>query len=1152
MRVERGAEPIPGYFLVERLGGGGFGEVWKAQAPGGLLKAIKIVYGDSLAAGEDGRRAAQEHRALDRVKSVRHPYLLSLERYEIVDGRLVIVMELADCSLWERFKECRAQGLPGIPRGELLGFVQEAAEALDLMNIEFQLQHLDVKPQNLFLVHNHVKVADFGLVKDLAGRETRVTGGVTPVYAPPETFEGRISTHSDQYSLAIVYQELLTGKRPFQAGNVHQLILKHLNESPDLSPLPIGDREVLARALAKDPRDRFPSCLDMVRALRKADPAPATHEAPGPNGAEASHQLSNEVAPASSLLEIEGEPPTALMHRPARTTASPSQPAAAAPEAQPLTVAEIQGDGELFPALVVGLGKLGFLALSHLRSELTQRVGGPEAIPNVRLLYIDTDQDAWMEAATAGTGHLNTSEVLWTPLRRARHFLRPREGRPKLENWLDPRLLYRIQRTQETGGLRVLGRLAFVDNHRSIRDRLQAELEQITDERALETAIKKTGRAMRSNVPRVYVVAGLGGGSGSGMFIDLAYTARDCLKRLGYAHREVMGLFVLAAADKRPNSIIPLGNTFAAVTELHHFSSPGAVFSATYDEREATIYEASRPFDRCFLISAASEEKKESDIPSLAGAWLAMDLATPLGRHADDCRSGSEVTASQGDASSYSAFGLYRMEWPRQVVLRQGARRYCRRLIERWLSKDATAILDSVQDLVREQWQAHELVPEGLIERFQTACQAHLGKSPEAAADEILTPLLLKERKAADLPAASIPTIIHKLDLLLGQPVESAVLAQRCLLDDLLDNEAASVVADWKSRVERFTVELFENPDFRLAGAEEATRQVVALFERVARHYEPLYQELAERGVNVYDRIRNLIIKIAEQGKALKRSSAVATEFVELVKPYPKLRFHCLVLKRVGFAFTSLRGYFSDQLRELNFHRLRLTDLRRLFDDTMESASEGPGHGRYVFPPGCRTLAEALDQLFPADDDEELKELDAQLQIPIHEHFGSLAHVCVSSSNMLKELEKLMVEQISEVAAGMLPQSRVVDVYMERYRRPEEAIIGLTTAYAEAAPRLACPVARDQEFAILGVPTTAANDAFCRLAHQALPQIKQVETAWNEGVVLYRERTNFSLAQLEQLGPAAESAYRQMAAAESFPPHCRHDIVEWRPLTAPG
>jgi len=147
-------------------------------------------------------------------------------------------MELADRNLWDRYRDCRAENLPGIPRDELLSYMEETAEALDILNIRYQLQHLDVKPQNLFLLYNHIKVADFGLVKELRGEVSRMTGGVTPVYAAPETFNGFVSQQSDQYSLAIVYQELLTGQRPFNGTNAYQLLSQHVSKPPDLSALP--------------------------------------------------------------------------------------------------------------------------------------------------------------------------------------------------------------------------------------------------------------------------------------------------------------------------------------------------------------------------------------------------------------------------------------------------------------------------------------------------------------------------------------------------------------------------------------------------------------------------------------------------------------------------------------------------------------------------------------------------------------------------------------------------------------------------------------------------------------------------------------------------------------------------------------------------
>src|SRR5688572_16088205 len=148
---EPDTEPIPGYRLLEPLGTGGFGEVWKCEAPGGIHKAIKFVYGNLNSLDGDSAKAEQEFKALERVKAVRHPFVLSMERIDVVAGELLIVMELADKSLHDLMGEYLQAGRPGIPRDLLLGFLADAAEGLDHLIERHNLQHLDVKPKNLFL-----------------------------------------------------------------------------------------------------------------------------------------------------------------------------------------------------------------------------------------------------------------------------------------------------------------------------------------------------------------------------------------------------------------------------------------------------------------------------------------------------------------------------------------------------------------------------------------------------------------------------------------------------------------------------------------------------------------------------------------------------------------------------------------------------------------------------------------------------------------------------------------------------------------------------------------------------------------------------------------------------------------------------------------
>jgi hypothetical protein len=265
-----------GYQLLERIGRGEYGEVYRALAPGGVPVAIKRIF-RSL----DDEASQRELKALDKIRELRHPYLLQTQSFQAFEDRLLIVMELADGSLEDRFKECRATGLPGIPIEELLRYFTEAAEALDFLHQQ-KLSHRDIKPKNLLHMQGHAKVADFGIARaQINALDHTMNVGGTPAYMPPEMWHGNISVHSDQYSLALTWYEMRTGRRAICGKNQMEIAHQHLmQKQPDVSGVPPAERQVLLRALAKDPDQRFPSCAAFVQALAKtiAPPKPVVSD----------------------------------------------------------------------------------------------------------------------------------------------------------------------------------------------------------------------------------------------------------------------------------------------------------------------------------------------------------------------------------------------------------------------------------------------------------------------------------------------------------------------------------------------------------------------------------------------------------------------------------------------------------------------------------------------------------------------------------------------------------------------------------------------------------------------------------------------------------------------------------------------------------
>ena len=777
---QSGAEPIPGYQLVQRLGTGGYGEVWKATAPGGLTKAIKIVYGHRCDV-----RAEQELKSLGRIKEVRHPFILSLERFEIIANQLVIVMELADASLMDRFQQCQRSGLPGIPRSELLAYLLDAADALDYMGEQYGLQHLDIKPQNLLLVGGRIKLADFGLVKHLEGSSVSATGGITPIYATPEAFDGRVSRYSDQYSLAIVYQEMLTGCRPFPGTTALQLASQHSKCPPLVDALSVEDRPAIRRALAKIPEQRFPTCREMVEnLLAHGEPArqatgskaairlpPRTEQTPRVVQKLPTPAPRAENKPHAVSLSLAREAPTPVLKpRPdadqVSPVGSPSRP----------TLRPLSSDGEasgrgLRPTLFLGVGGIAGWTLRRLRQRLQRQFNDLSTVPIFRLLHLDTDRTAFLPAEEPeNSPALDVTETLLLPLRRPEHY---RARARELLRWIDRRWLYNIPHSLLTGGARPLGHLALVDNAAEVLSRLREVLTGLTSASAKTAGVQATGLPLRDETPQIFVIASMAGGTGGGMVLSLAYAVQQILAELALPDDSVCGILMLATGQRRSEAELARLNAYATLSELQHFSAPGAGYPGIPEQGLLAFGPETRPFRDVYVAHLGDQLDRRSVETGTDPVADYLDLCAVggVGAFLEQWRRQSHAAAGGAEMDCrLRLFCLHRVSFPRLRLAALAADLFCQQVVDRWRGQPGNWEEKRAEKEVLTQMPLLGLDTESLSKQFHAAALRVFGEEAEQCFLKMLADFTAEPTPppVQALPAKLAEEALAKIDIFLG------------------------------------------------------------------------------------------------------------------------------------------------------------------------------------------------------------------------------------------------------------------------------------------------------------------------------------------------------------------------------------------------
>ncbi|MEO8701815.1 MAG: protein kinase [Kofleriaceae bacterium] len=266
-----GSPDVPGYIVGERLGAGGFGEVFAARREQiGRQVAIKVLHTKYSTDAQAIARFISEARAVNRIS---HPGIVEIFDFGVLaDGRYYCVMERLEGRTLRDLLAERDR----LPLAEALPILQGIASAVDAAHTA-GVAHRDLKPDNVFVLRSgEVKLIDFGLAKLTAEHETAITetGTIfgTPLYMSPEQCRGRgIDTRTDLYSFGVLAYHVITGTTPFTGEPLH-IALAHLNDVPAAPsthvPLSARADTVILALLAKDPQARPAPLAVALAALR--------------------------------------------------------------------------------------------------------------------------------------------------------------------------------------------------------------------------------------------------------------------------------------------------------------------------------------------------------------------------------------------------------------------------------------------------------------------------------------------------------------------------------------------------------------------------------------------------------------------------------------------------------------------------------------------------------------------------------------------------------------------------------------------------------------------------------------------------------------------------------------------------------------------
>ncbi len=406
-------------------------------------------------------------------------------------------------------------------------------------------------------------------------------------------------------------------------------------------------------------------------------------------------------------------------------------------------------------------------------------------------------------------------------------------------------------------------------------------------------------------------------------------------------------------------------------------------YEVRYENRQAPLIDTERPFDRCLIVPRRQKpEGNPNTMMDLAAGSIYQEVLTGVGASVEDGRV-SYFDENPCPGLVLQSANIYRLTWPRQRLLMVAARRFCHRLLDRWTSKETKVPMEPVQQWVEEQWVRRHLAPHAVTEAVVAAAVEKLGDRPESLIESALQRVTLPGLDPVTDPAVACD-VLSDLVKLVGRPGSEEEFHPGDVTK-AFDERSGSLGKETEMRLVELAIHFIEQPMMRLAGAEEAIRQFTAKLDNEMQQCEKTCAELEPESQQGFNQLLSALGSVGRSSlPGIQAKRSVTPEIVTLLRSWATRRYRYVLSRAVGSVYRQLLGNAPEYLREVNFCRHQLGELRQqLAKVSKPNIGEALSHDHPILPLGCRTLEDAVDQLIVEIEDKELLEFEETLQVQL-------------------------------------------------------------------------------------------------------------------------------------------------------------------------